>query len=116
MASTFDAQFSRAGFPNLLRQFGEPVTYWPREGGSRPIDAIIERDPPTIFNAAGEVVLPEFVLRVNNSSKSGIASTEIDTGGDEIEFKENVDDVKPSKFMVGQVVSQDAGVLRFTVV
>jgi len=72
----FRQQFKRTGAPNLLRQFGEQVTYYPAGGGSsRVVMAIVERD-----NA------PEFVLRVRDSNYDGISSAELDTGGDEIGF------------------------------
>ena len=72
----FRQQFKRIGAPNLLRQFGEWVTYYPADGGaSREVLAIVERD-----NA------PEFVVRVRDSDVDGVSSAELDTGGDEISF------------------------------
>lgn len=115
MATTFDSHFARAAFPQLLNQFGESITYLPRAGGTRSITAIIEREPPAIFDAAGNTVLPQFIVRVYNSCRSGISSKEIDTGGDEVEFLRKIGDVIPSTFSVGQLLSQDAGVTRFSV-
>lgn len=71
----FAAQFNRSAAPNLIRQFGECVTYYASGATSgREIMAIVERDAP------------EFTLRVRNSDRDGISSDELDTGGDEISF------------------------------
>lgn len=115
MATTFDSQFASAGFPILLSQFGESIVYAPLAGGERPIEAIIEREPPAIFDVAGNAVLPKAILRVTNSCRSGVASNEIDTGSDEFEFVLNVGEVIPKRFSVLRVISQDSGVLQVAV-
>jgi len=115
MATVFDSHFAASAFPGLLQQFGEAIVYRARLGGSREILAIIEREPPAIFDAAGNTVIPKFVVRVNNSCRSGISSNEIDTGGDHVSFVRKIGEVIPKTYSVGQVLSQSGGVLRFTV-
>ena len=115
MATVFDAQFAATGFPLLLSQFGESITYLPYGGGARVISAIIDREPPAIFNPSGDAVLPKFVLRVRNSCKTGIASNEIDTGKDELEFIKQIGEAVPTRFSIAQMVSQDSGVTQIAV-
>lgn len=110
MPSAFDQHFAAAGFPLLLSQFGEPIKYWPRGGGSRAIEAIVEREPPAIYDASGNAVLPRAVIRVFNSCRSGISSREIDNGGDEIEMPLNIGDQITKRLSVMTLQSQDSGV------
>ena len=116
MATVFDSLFQQAGFPLLLEQFGESIEYVPRSGGSRSILAIVEREPPAVMDAAGNAVVPQFVVRVYNSCRSGISSQEMDTGGDQVRFVRRIGEVIPETYSVGQILSQSGGVLRFTVV
>ena len=110
MATVFDSHFADAGFSALLTQFGESITYLPATGGSREIQAIVERDPPAIFDAAGNAVLPLATVRVYNSCRSGVASDEVDTGSDEFEFPLKIGETLPKRFSIMQMMSQDSGV------
>ena len=110
MATTFDSHFATAGFPMLLSQFGESITYHPKAGGRRPILAIVERNPPTIFDAAGNAVLPSMTIRVPNSCRSGISSREVDIGKDEIEVVGKIGETIPKRFSLMTMTSQDSGV------
>lgn len=116
MATVFDSLFQQTGFPMLLAQFGESLEYVPRSGGSRTMTAIIEREPPAVMDAAGNAVVPQFIVRVYNSCRSGISSQEMDTGGDQVRFARRIGEVIPETYSVGQIISQSGGVLRFTVV
>jgi hypothetical protein len=116
MPTVFDSHFASAGFPMLLSQFGESITYYPNGGGRREILAIIERNPPAIFDASGNAVLPTATLRVYNSCRSGIASQEIDIGKDEIEFVLKVGQTLPKRFSFMTLVSQDSGVCQLAVI
>jgi hypothetical protein len=82
MASRFAQQFKRTGAPPLVYQFGEPVVYYPRGStdNARPIFAIVERTEEFIENAVVQAIR----CRVLNDAVSGILSTEINDGRDEI--------------------------------
>jgi hypothetical protein len=116
MTTTFDAHFAAAGFPMLMEQFGESIVYLPNGGGPRKISAIIERNPPAIFDAAGNAVLPTATLRVYNSHQSGIASREVDIGADQLEFLLKVGDPIPKRFSLMTLLSQDSGVTQLAVI
>jgi hypothetical protein len=116
MATVFDAHFAAAGFPMLLDNFGESITYLPYSGGSRSIIAIVERDPPAILDAAGNAVMPTATIRVYNSCRSGISSKELDSGKDEIEMVLKVGDTLPKRMSIMQMISQDSGVTSLAVI
>jgi hypothetical protein len=110
MPTEFDRQFSVSGFPQMLTTFGEPLIYLPAGGGRRCINGIVERNPPASYDTAGNVVIPELIIRVANSCTLGIQSTEVDTGGDRVEVIKKIGEVVPSRFQVRQMQSQDSGV------
>ena len=116
MATVFDSHFASVGFPVLLEQFGESITYLPRSGGARPITAIIDRDPPAVLDVAGNSLFPLANIRVYNSCRSGISSKELDSGKDEIEMLIRIGDTIPKRVSVMQMTAQDSGVTAFSVV
>jgi hypothetical protein len=116
MGTAFDSHFAAAGFPMLLDNFGESITYHPNGGGRRSVLAIIERNPPAIFDASGNAVLPTATVRVHNSCRSGISSREVDIGKDELEFVLKIGETMPKRFSLMTLMSQDAGVTQLAVI
>jgi hypothetical protein len=116
MGTAFDSHFASAGFPMLLDNFGESIAYFPNGGGRREILAIIERNPPAIFDASGNAVLPTATVRVYNSCRSGISSREVDIGKDELEFVLKIGETIPKRFSLMTLMSQDAGVTQLAVI
>jgi hypothetical protein len=116
MATQFDSHFSTAGFPLLLAEFGESIVYLPRGGGRRSIAAIVERNPPAVFDASGNAVMPTATIRVYNSCRSGIASNEVDTGKDEIEMVLKIGETIPKRFSLMTLLNQDAGVTHLAII
>jgi hypothetical protein len=108
MPSQFDRQFTVSGFPALLAQFGESVTYHFASGGSRVVDAIIERTPPAIYDTAGNVVQPSFTVRINSNATTGVKLSEVNTGGDQISLLANINDTVATKKSVLMPMSQDS--------
>lgn len=111
MPSIFDRQFAASGFPSLVSNFGEPVIYHFASGGHRSVNAIIERSPPAQYDAAGNVITPSFVIRLANSATTGVLSTEVNTGGDQVSLLLKVDDTVPTKRSVLVLQSQDSSVI-----
>jgi hypothetical protein len=109
MATVFDSHFASVGFPALLEQFGESITYLPRSGGARPITAIIDRDPPAVLDVSGNSIFPLANIRVYNSCRSGISSKEI-------EMLIRIGDTIPKRVSIMQMTAQDSGVTAFSVV
>ena len=101
MSTRFANQFKRAAVPNLLDAFGETVTYYASGSSTgREITALVNRD-----NA------PQFVIRVKNDSSSGISSSELDTGGDEISFPLRVGEGVVRRSIV-ELMDDSAGMTR----
>jgi len=103
----FDDRFAESGFDSLLVDHGERVEYHPQAGGSRFISAIVERDPPAVFSAGGELVHAKFSVSVLDDKTLGISSYELNTGGDEIALA-----IRKGKLRTRRVIIQmndDAG-------
>lgn len=111
MPSAFDKRFASSSFPRLKGHFGEPVIYYPLAGGTLSIDAIVERDPPAFYDAAGNVVLPSFTIRIDNNCKTGRLASDVNTGGDEVDLIAEIGDSKPTRTTVLKIMSQDSGVV-----
>lgn len=115
MTTAFDAAFIESGFSMLIEQFGESITYAPHNGAVRVIDAIVEREPGAVLDAAGNAVLPSLTVRVYNSTTEGISSAELNVGKDELILPLKVNDSGTHRFSVMTLVSQDAGVTHLAV-
>jgi len=89
------------------------VTYFPASGLSRRIQAVIDRPGPERIEELGGGRRVSEVL-VKNSSSDGIASTEIDTGGDKIKLAPR-DGMRPVSMRITKIISQDAGMMKLKV-
>ena len=69
--------------------FAESVTYCPHRFGTaatpRGIKAVVVRNQVATFNP-DEQIVPEFEVRVANDAVTGISSSELNTGGDQIKL------------------------------
>lgn len=111
MASRFDTYFQTSGFTQLLAEFGEPVVYYFAGGGSRSVNAIIERNPPAIFDQAGNPMQIDITIRVRRHATAGVLSSEVNRGRDYIDLKRHVDDAATTRFTVVRKLSDDGGVV-----
>ena len=90
--------------------FAEPVVYYKRNGRSRKIDAVVVREALSILPEDGDVVYPVFEIHVANDEAEGIASDELNLGGDELEFADRVG--QPVKrHSILRLTSHDEGML-----
>lgn len=111
MASRFDAYFQTSGFIGLLAEFGEPVVYSFAGGGLRSINAILERNPPAIFDQAGNPMQIEIIMRVRRHQTKGVLSSEVSRGLDAVELLRRVDDAQATRYTVVRKLGEDAGVV-----
>lgn len=93
-------------------EFAEEVTYYPRSGGSRTILAIVEREPPSLFDQAGNVVMVAFLVWVKNDKTDGILATELNTGNDQIELPERIGKLPRRRCSVERLIDHDGGMLQ----
>lgn len=111
MASRFDTYFQTSGFVGLLAEFGEPVVYFFAGGGSRSVAAILERNPPAIFDQAGNPMQIEIVMRVRRHAIKGVLSNEVNRGLDSVEILRRVDDSAATRYTVVRKLAEDSGVI-----
>jgi hypothetical protein len=96
--------------------FAESVTYHPhRFYGSalrspRAIKAVVIREQVDNFAEDVVTVLPRFEVHVANDATNGISSTEIDTGGDQLEFPAR-DGKAAERRAILKITTQDNGML-----
>lgn len=96
-------------------EFAETVVYNPHGGGSRTILAIVDREPPSIMDDAGNVVGLSFMVYVANNATSGIAATEIDTGGDRLQVSAMTGQLPRRTCSILKVMDNDTGMLQLAV-
>jgi len=115
MPTRFEQQFTRTAVPNLIRQFGETIDYFPGGiGPGREVDAIVVRNPAAVAAEIGEAIVNALIIRVKNSSVRGIDVTELDTGRDKV-FVAIVNGGEATKRSIVQVLSDANGFVRFLV-
>jgi hypothetical protein len=94
--------------------FAETVTYYPHRyrnatRSPREIKAVVVRNQVATYNPE-ETIMVEFEVRVANSATTGISSSELDTGGDQIELAARVGET-PTKRSVQYLTEHDSGML-----
>jgi hypothetical protein len=90
--------------------FAEPIVYYKRNGRSRKIDAVVVREALGILPEDGDVVYPVFEIHVANDEAEGIASDELNLGGDELEFADRVGQLV-KRHSILRLTSHDEGML-----
>jgi hypothetical protein len=93
-----------------VNDFAEAVTYYKRNGLARSINAVVVREALEILPEDGDSVTPLFEVHVANDAATGIASNEINLGGDSIEFAVRVGQPL-SRRTITKLISHDEGML-----
>jgi hypothetical protein len=96
-------------------EFAELVTYKPRNGGSRTVQAIVDREPPTLLDEVGNVISLTFMVYVKNDEADGISGQEVDTGGDKIELAAKANDTSKRQYAIVKVTDNDFGMIQLAV-
>lgn len=90
MPSQFDRLFAAGARSAHKSQFGETVVYWKRgASGGRTIMAGVDRTHPKVMQEAA-LITQYAEITVDDDDETGISASELDTGGDEIEYSERV--------------------------
>lgn len=84
MPSVFESRFRRNGFPQLLRQLGEPAVVDPATE-ARSITVLIERSPPVVYDEAGNPYLDDYLVRCYNDPVLGISRTVVQRGSTKLQ-------------------------------
>lgn len=114
MATPFAQLFSRTGAPNLVRQFGETITYYPLGAGSgRTITAKVERRVEVLAEA-GDQTAQSLIITVRDDATYGISATEINDGSDEVSVS-LITGGTPERRQITHVFDDSNGLVRFQV-
>lgn len=98
----------------FLSMYGESVTYKPASGQERTITAIVYRQGPDVLLALPSGRAERLELEVHNDTDDGIASDEVNTGGDFVTVAARIGDTATDRRIV-RIVSQDTAMLRLEV-
>jgi hypothetical protein len=93
-----------------LSDFAESIVYYPRVGAARTIAAIVVREPLSVLPEDGDNVLPNAMVYVANDATQGIASSEINLGGDALEFAVR-NGKTPTRRTIVRLTEHDEGML-----
>lgn len=114
MSSQFSQILGVNAFAQLLLLHGETITYRPKVGGSYERTAIVERNPPALFDAAGNAVAPTAIVYLHNDATTGVDANNLNTGGDKIDIALR-NGATPTTQSVYQVLSTDGGITELAV-
>jgi hypothetical protein len=92
------------------KDFAEPVVYYKSNGRSRNINAVVERDDSLQLQEASDLVTPVFKVKAPNDEVEGIASNELDLGGDQIGLSPRVGKPVERRSIV-RLIEHDEGML-----
>lgn len=90
--------------------FAESVVYYKRNGLSRTINAVVVREAFAINPEDGDTITPVFEVHVANDASTGIASDELNIGGDMLAFAVRVGKAVERRSIV-RLMSHDEGML-----
>ena len=88
-------------------EFAETIVYRFRAGGERTPSAIIDREPPAFYDAAGNVIMPAYMITLADNCTNGVTANEVDTGGDSIELVSENGDTGRTQVTVLKVMEND---------
>lgn len=99
--------------------FAETVTYYPHTGygevaTQRDIKAVVVRNQIVALGPdGGEVMVASFEVHVENSASTGISSSEVDTGGDQIGLASRIGGTVKRRSVI-HLEEHDTGMLTLT--
>ena len=96
----------------FVADFCESITYRPLDGIPRTIQALVTRGSPESMQPHG--IAPKFTIMVRNDHRHGIASDEIDTGGDRVDIAERYGEMAETRSLAS-IMSHDPVMLTIEV-
>ncbi len=98
----------------LLSQFGEAVTYYPKGGGTRDIVGVVDRNPVGAITGSPHGNTPRMMVIVKNDASDGISSSEVNTGGDKINLDVRIGESEQQR-RITSLVWHDYGMMHLEV-
>ena len=90
--------------------FAECGTYSARDGTTRTVYGVVQRDPPMPLNSIEGAIAPVALMVLPNSTTHGITSAELILNVDTISIPRHVGKVAET-FTIRRIVEQDTGML-----
>jgi hypothetical protein len=87
-------------------EFGESVIYRTRSGTARTINATVFRQQAELISDDENRTVPVFEVHVINSATTGIATEEINLGGDTLDIADRVGKTARPRSII-QIIDQD---------
>lgn len=95
--------------------FGDSIVYVPGDGGDeRTINAIVDYEPTATVPATPQGHSYKLTIAVRNDTTLGIATTEVDTGRDQVTVATRHGKTPENRRIVG-IVEQDASMVTYGV-
>lgn len=110
MTDIFDETLQSSADSFFLLPDAETITYIPKSGLSRQIRAVVNRPGPEQMDDIAGGSRPHHDVLVKNNAADGIASSEVDTGGDTLELGLRVNN-RPVVVRITEIINQDAGMI-----
>jgi hypothetical protein len=115
MSDAFEQTLELTAGSFFLLPGAEYVTYFPSSGASRRIQAVVFRPGPELIDGLAGGQREAIEVLVKNSSTDGIASDQVNTGGDKIELGAREGKV-PTMTSIVEILNQDAGMVKLKVI
>jgi len=115
MSDAFDKTLELSADSFFLLPGTETITYFPASGVSRQIKAVVERPGPEQLGDFSGGQRESIEILVKNNNTGGIASTEVDTGGDKVQIGARVNR-RPVMMRIAEILDQDAGMMKLKVI
>ena len=94
----------------ILAQFGEAVEYQPKEGATRDILAVVDREQIGNIEGMPSGTSNLLIIEVANDTDAGISADELDTGFDKVELPIRIGD-NPTAKRITEILGQDSSML-----
>ena len=115
MSAFYEETLQAVGESIFLLPGAQYVTYCPAGGSPRRIQAVpLRGDEADLLTDAAGPRRPATVLLVQNSSTTGIASDDVNTGGDKVEIALRPG-AKPVTCRIARLVEHDAAFCKFEI-
>lgn len=111
MPSRFWEMSSRMVRPSLMATFAEAVAFDPTTT-PRVVDALVERNPPVMFDEAGAAYMTDWVIRVADDAVLGIRAEDIVRGVTQVSILKEANSSTYVLKTIVQIESRANGILQ----
>lgn len=103
-----------SGLARMLALYGETIVYVPYGGSERSISAVVRRVPTSLVGPTNAYAAASILVTVANNATSGISSSELNLGQDNIKVAQRPGQAQESR-PVARVVQVNDSLLQLEV-